>query len=59
MPTIFLDEAGYTGRNLLDPEQPILTLASLCYSEDACKDLKQRFFNRVKAKELKYSSLAP
>lgn len=58
MPTIFLDEAGYTGRNLLDPAQPIFTLASLCCPEDVCKDLKQKFFNKVKAAELKYTSLA-
>lgn len=57
MPTIFLDEAGYTGQNLLDSEQPVFTLSSLCCSEEFCEELKQKFFGKVKANELKYSSL--
>jgi hypothetical protein len=56
--TIFVDECGYTGQNLLDTVQPIFTLASLNLSESDCIDLKSEFFGRVKSVELKYSSLS-
>lgn len=40
-PTIYLDESGNTGSNLLDANQPIFTLASCIYSnEEALKLLK-------------------
>ena len=58
MSTIFLDESGYTGQDLLNPEQPIFTLASLNLSESDCKELKDRFFSKVQSTELKYSSLS-
>ncbi|MEI3652429.1 MAG: DUF3800 domain-containing protein [Dolichospermum lemmermannii FEM_B0920] len=58
MPTIFLDECGYTGSNLLDLEQPIFSLASLNCSEETCKEIKQRFFSKVQAEELKYTKLS-
>lgn len=57
MSTIFIDECGYTGQNLLDTEQPLFTLASLQLSEEECKKLKHEFFQDVKSVELKYSSL--
>jgi len=56
--TIFIDECGYTGQNLLDTVQPIFTLASLNLSESDCINLKNKFFGRVKSVELKYSSLS-
>lgn len=58
MSTIFLDECGYTGQNLLDTEQPVLTLASLTLPESDCKELKNYFFRNVQSTELKYSSLS-
>lgn len=58
MSTIFVDESGYTGEDLLNIEQPFFTLASLNLSELDCKELKGRFFNKVQATELKYSSLS-
>jgi hypothetical protein len=50
--TIFVDECGYTGQNLLDAVQPIFALASLNLSELDCIDLKNNFFGRVKSVEL-------
>jgi hypothetical protein len=38
---IYCDEAGNTGANLLDPEQPIFVLASNNYSEAEADDLLQ------------------
>lgn len=58
MSTIFLDECGYTGQNLLDTVQPIFSLASLNMSETDCQELKNNFFKVVKSTELKYSSLS-
>lgn len=58
MSTIFLDECGYTGQDLLNPVQPLFTLASLNLSESECQDLKQLFFSNVQSTELKYSSLS-
>lgn len=57
MSTVFIDECGYTGQNLLDSVQPIFTLASLKLSEEDCKELKRSFFGDVQAVELKYSDL--
>lgn len=58
MSTIFLDECGYTGSNLLDLEQPIFSLASLNCPEETCKEIKQSFFSKVQAQELKYTQLS-
>jgi hypothetical protein len=58
MSTIFLDECGYTGQNLLDLDQPIFTLASLNLSETDCQELKNTFFSNVQSTEIKYSYLS-
>jgi hypothetical protein len=55
---IFVDESGYTGPNLLDPAQPVLSMASLCCAEAKCTDIKQRIFASTRSSELKYSSLS-
>lgn len=39
IPTIYCDESGNTGSNLLDANQPVFTLASCCFSEDDSKKL--------------------
>lgn len=57
MSTIFLDESGFTGQDLLNPEQPVFTIATLHYPEITCQQLKARFFQSVRSLELKHSSL--
>ncbi|KAA3615250.1 MAG: DUF3800 domain-containing protein [Calditrichaeota bacterium] len=57
MKTIFLDESGYTGEDLLNTHQPFFVLASLDVSEVECNAYKKHYFSKVKSKELKYSSL--
>ena len=52
-----MDEAGYTGGNLLDPEQPAFAVASLRIEEAEAQQLKSRFFGGLKSTELKYSSI--
>ena len=39
VPTIYFDESGNTGSNLLDPDQPVFTLASCMFSEDEANQL--------------------
>ena len=54
---IFLDESGYTGQDLLNPDQPAFCVATIGFREDECAALKARFFGGVRAAELKYSRL--
>ncbi len=54
---IYLDECGYTGEDLINPEQPVFTLASINFTEEKSLELKERFFGSVKAKELKHNLL--
>jgi len=53
MNTIFMDESGYTGPNLLDKTQPFFSLASLNYPEARCKELLTQFFGSVSS-EIKH-----
>jgi hypothetical protein len=55
--TIYLDECGYTGDDLFDPEQPTFAIAVHFFTEDETATLKRRFFGAVQALELKHSSL--
>jgi len=55
---IYIDECGYTGQDLLNRDQPFFVLASLMLDEQEAIELKQRFFSKVQAKELKHSSLS-
>jgi len=55
---IYLDECGFTGEDLFNVDQPIFTLASIDLTEEICNELKSKHFNKVKAVELKHSSLA-
>lgn len=55
--TIYLDECGYTGDDLIDPDQPTFAIATHSFSEDESVALKRRFFSAVQAPELKHSSL--
>ncbi len=55
MITIFMDESGYTGQNLLEPDQPFFVLATLFGTEEDLEKLKTTFFNGIQPTELKYS----
>lgn len=39
IPAIYLDESGNTGSNLLDPDQPVFTLASCIFSKEESEQL--------------------
>ena len=57
--TIYFDEAGFTGNNLLDPEQPAFVYAGVAMNKERAarlhSDALSRF--RISAQELKGASL--
>lgn len=57
MATVFVDEAGYTGTNLLDPAQPVFALETHDLSESEAREVKSEFFGGIKAEVLKSSQL--
>lgn len=57
MRTVYLDECGYTGEDLLYAEQPILSLASLSCSDDDAIYAKKHFFGKFQGPILKHGTL--
>ena len=57
METIYFDESGYTGGDLVNSHQKTFVLVSLRMNEDEAAELKGGFFSAVKAQELKFSSI--
>ena len=55
--TIYLDETGYTGQDLLNSEQPLFIGASTSLPDDVAASLVQECFPGVRARELKHSQL--
>jgi hypothetical protein len=55
---IYLDETGYTGRNIMNPDQPVHVLASTSMSAGDAAELKRHFFAGVQSRELKHSTLS-
>jgi len=55
---LFIDECGYTGEDLYNHDQPVFVLASFHLPEDYCIHLKNEYFSKVQAKELKHSRLS-
>ena len=57
--TVYLDEAGFTGNNLLDPAQPVFVYAAVAMAKDQAaailSEMSTRF--RLRAHELKGSNL--
>ncbi len=58
MQTIYLDECGYTGEDLLNDSQPVFVICTHSLSEVECEQIKARHFAEVKARELKHSDLS-
>ncbi len=55
--TIYFDESGFTGYNLLDPQQPIFTLASSDIEEEAAEKILVETFPNYKGDEFKFSNI--
>lgn len=56
--TIFIDECGFTGEDLLAPEQPVFVLVSSTITDEVASELMDRHFGKIKSKELKHRDLA-
>ena len=56
MNNVFFDEAGNTGTNLSDEQQPIFCLATNCYSDDEARELLKGF-NQMQSEELHFKKL--
>lgn len=58
MLTVYVDESGFTGGDLINVDQPFMALSAVFIGEDEAKELCDRHFARVQAKELKHASLS-
>lgn len=58
MTTIFADECGYTGPDLLDIAQPVFVIATLKMDETEAAERKRQFFAGDRGAELKHARLA-
>lgn len=58
--TVYCDEAGFTGNNMLDTDQPMFTYASVAMDQTEARDLIVRIRQRhyIQARELKGAQLA-
>lgn len=55
--TIYFDEAGYTGYNLLDPVQPIFVIASVAIDEARASEILKKCFPKYQGDEFKFSNI--
>lgn len=58
MQTAYIDESGYTGGDLLDSDQPFMSLSAVFIDPDEAEQLKDKHFPTLQAPELKHSSLS-
>lgn len=58
MELFHIDESGFTGHDLLNPDQRFQGASAICISDDEAAALIKEFFPRVQAAELKYQSLS-
>lgn len=54
---IFFDESGFTGDDLLNPEQPYFCVASSIIGDDEASDLLRHCFPRYRANEFKFTAI--
>ena len=55
--TLFFDEAGYTGYDLLSPEQPIFGVASTDIGDDEASEILNHSFPNYQGDEFKFTQL--
>ncbi|HPF22352.1 MAG TPA: hypothetical protein PK417_02680 [Hyphomonas sp.] len=53
-----IDESGYTGYDLLNPNQRFQGASALAISDEEAAQLIKEYFPRLQAPELKYRSLS-
>jgi hypothetical protein len=55
--TLYFDESGFTGYNLLDPSQPIFVVASTDADEQFALDILKDSFPRYQGSEFKFANI--
>jgi hypothetical protein len=55
--TIYLDESGFTGDDLYNPEQRFFTIASTIVEEEEAREILARCFPRYKGDEYKFTNI--
>lgn len=55
--TIFFDESGYTGYNLLDPAQPIFSIASADIAEERAGEILRASFPKYQGDEFHFTNI--
>jgi hypothetical protein len=55
--TLYFDESGFTGNNLLDPAQPIFAIASADIDENSADEVLKASFPRYQGAEFKFKSI--
>lgn len=55
--TIYFDESGFTGYNLLDPVQPIFAIASVDISEEQAEEILSTSFPRYQGDEFHFTNI--
>ncbi|WP_444916321.1 DUF3800 domain-containing protein [Microbulbifer sp. JMSA003] len=58
MKSVFIDESGYTGYDLLNQEQPFQAASAVYISDHDASELIGKHFPNLRSNELKYSRLA-
>ena len=59
MPTrnLYFDESGFTGYNLLDPQQPVFCIASTDIGPDEAQAILRESFPRYQGQEYKFQNI--
>ncbi len=58
METVYMDESGYTGYDLLNLDQPVQAASSLMIDEKTAQGLIVDTFPKSRAKELKHKKIS-
>lgn len=55
--TLYFDEAGFTGHNLLDPDQPVFAIASADLQPEKAEAILKSSFPKYQGDEFKFSNI--
>ncbi len=58
MLAVYMDESGFTGEDLLSPEQRIFVHVSTTLSDEECAALNKEYFSGTQGPELKHKNLS-
>ncbi len=58
MRSVYIDESGYTGADLLNQDQPFQGASAVYISDSEARDIINKYFPNTKSNELKYRDLA-